>query len=281
VTGEIVNVDQADAWNGHEGEAWAADHARYDDAVATYHGTLLARAGIAAGEDVLDIGCGCGTTTLDAARASGTGRVLGVDLSSPMLEVARVRAEAAGLTNARFQQADAQVYPFDPGSFDVAISRFGIMFFSDPVAAFGNIARALRPGARLAAVVWQRLEENEWLSALREALAMGRTLPAPPIGAPGPFGLADPDAVRLLLADAGFVDAALDPVTAPIVVGNDVDDAFGFVQRMPPVRGMLQDLDEQTTAAALERLRESLVAHATPGNVSFGSAAWLLTARVP
>ena len=281
MTGEIVNVDQANAWNGHEGEAWAADHARYDAAVATYHDTLLAHAGIAAGEDVLDIGCGCGTTTLDAARASGTGGVLGVDLSSPMLEVARVRAEAEGLTNARFQQADAQVYPFDPGSFDVAISRFGIMFFSDPVAAFGNIAHALRPGARLAAVVWQRLEENEWLNALREAFAMGRTLPAPPIGAPGPFGLADPDAVRPLLADAGFVDATLEPVTAPIVVGNDVNDAFGFVQRMPPVRGMLQDLDEQTTAAALERLRESLVAHATPGDVSFGSAAWMLTARVP
>jgi hypothetical protein len=155
------------------------------------------------------------------------------------------------------------------------------MFFSDPLAAFTNIATALRPGGRLVAVAWQPLEQNEWLSAVREALAMGRTLPAPPIGAPGPFGLADPATVRPLLTEAGFVDVAVEPLTASIVFGTDVDDAFEFAQRMPPVRGMLQDLDDATTSTALERLRDTLVAHATADRVAFGSAAWIVTARVP
>jgi len=173
------------------------------------------------------------------------------------------------------------VCPFDKGAFDVVISRFGVMFFSDPLAAFGNIAEALRPGGRFVAVAWQPLEENEWLGALREALAMGRTLPAPATGTPGPFGLADPDAVRRLLADAGFVDVALEPARSPVVFGPDVDDAFGFAQRMPPVRGMLQDLDDATAARALEHLRDALVAHAGPDAVTFGSAVWIITARVP
>jgi SAM-dependent methyltransferase len=281
VTGEIVNVDQANAWNGHEGDAWTADQARYDAVVGAYHTTLLAAAGIAHDERVLDIGCGCGTTTLDAARAAPEGRALGVDLSAQMLELARTRAAEEHLTNVSFEQADAQVCPFDAAAFDVVISRFGVMFFSDPLAAFSNIAEALRPGGRFVAVVWQPLEDNEWLGALREALAMGRTLPAPATGAPGPFGLADPDAVRRLLGDAGFVDVALEPVKSPVVFGTDVDDAFDFAQRMPPVRGMLQDLDDATAARALEHLRDALVAHAGPDAVTFGSAVWIITAHVP
>jgi len=281
VTGEIVNVDQANAWNGNEGAAWTDDQARYDVAVGAYHATLLAAASLARDDRVLDIGCGCGTTTLDAARSATEGRALGVDLSSQMLERARARAAVEHLTNVSFEQGDAQVCPFDAGAFDVVISRFGVMFFSDPPAAFRNIAQALRPGGRAVFVVWQALEENEWLGALREALAMGRDLPAPPVGGPGPFGLADPDAVRRLLSEAGFVDVALEPARAPVVFGTDVDDAFEFVQRMPPVRGMLQDLDEATAARALERVHESLVTHATPDSVAFGSAAWIVTARVP
>jgi SAM-dependent methyltransferase len=281
VTGEIVNVDQSNAWNGYEGEVWTADQDHYDAAVGAYHETLLRAARIQPGERVLDIGCGCGTTTLDAARAAPDGHALGVDLSRQMLELARERAAADHLTNVTFEQADAQVCPFDTAAFDVVISRFGVMFFSDPLAAFSNIAKALRPGGRLVAVAWQPLEHNEWLGAVREALAMGRTLPAPATGAPGPFGLADPDATQRLLTEAGFVDVALEPVSLPVVFGGDVDDAFEFAQRMPPVRGMLQDLDEPTTSAALERLRDTIVAHATPDSVAFGSAAWIVTARVP
>jgi len=169
---EIVNVDQAAAWDGPDGTYWAAHQARFDDAIQPHHAQLIAAAAIAPGEAVLDIGCGNGLTSRDAARAAGPGgEVLGVDLSGPMLARAEQSAKDEGLGTIRFEQADAQVHPFEAGAFDVAISRFGVMFFADPVAAFTNIASALRPGGRLAMLVWQALAANEWMTALRNALA--------------------------------------------------------------------------------------------------------------
>ena len=153
---------------------------------------------------MLDVGCGTGKPTLDLARLASPGHVLGVDLSRRMLGRARDRAEAEGLTNVEFLQADAQVHPFDEGAFDVAVSVFGAMFFNDPVAALSNVGRALRPGGRLAVLAWQALARNQWLVALRAALAVGRTLGAPPNGAPGPFALAEPDHVRWVLGAAGM-----------------------------------------------------------------------------
>jgi SAM-dependent methyltransferase len=185
------------------------------------------------------------------------------------------------VANATFEQCDAQVHPLGDATFDVAISRFGAMFFGDPVAAFGNIGRALRADGRMALMSWQPLEQNEWLSAIRGALAMGRELPAPVCGAPGPFGLAEPDAVRDLLGTAGFVDVELDSVREPMTVGGSADDAYGFVSRMPPVRGLLQDLDDDTRTRALEQLRDTIAAHAAESGVSFDSAGWLITARHP
>jgi SAM-dependent methyltransferase len=281
VRGGIANVDQADAWNGAEGLAWAAQFDRYDAAMHAYHTRLLDAAAIGASERVLDIGCGCGATTRDAARAASSGHAVGVDLSAPMLERARELAGAEGLTNVTFEQGDAQVYPFDADAFDVTISRFGAMFFSEPVIAFGNIARAMRHDGRLLLMVWQPLEDNEWLFALRGALAMGRELPRPVVGAPGPFGLADPDGARAVIDEAGFADVAFTDVREKFRPGRDTDDAFEFVANLPPVRGMLQDLDADAHVRALEQLREMLVAHTTDDGLTFDSAAWLITARKP
>jgi SAM-dependent methyltransferase len=196
-----------------------------------------------------------------------------------MLARARERAADEQLTNVSFVQADAQVHDFDRGAFDVVISRFGAMFFADPVAAFANIATALHPDARLALVVWMPLERNEWLSVIREALAMGRALPAPQVGSPGPFGLADPGHVRTTLEAGGYADIAVDEFHSTIEAGSDPDDAFTFVGELPPVMGMVEELDDTDTAEALDRLHAALAEHATPDGVQLGAAAWVVTAR--
>ncbi|MCU1451283.1 MAG: Methyltransferase type 11 [Acidimicrobiales bacterium] len=275
----IVNVEQAAAWDGSEGEHWTANADRYDSAGRRTWQRFLEAQLIAVEDDVLDIGCGTGRSTRDAARAATSGSALGVDLSGPMLELARARTNAEGLTNVRFEQADAQVHPFDEGSVDVVISSFGAMFFNDPVAAFTNIGRAVRPGGRLAVLAWRELARNEWLVAFREALAVGRTLPSPPVGAPGPFGLADADRTREVLATAGFADVAFTEIDEPIEFGTGADDAWGFVRNVGIVEGLTQDLDEVTKARALDQLHATVVAHDTGDGVLFGTSAWLITAR--
>jgi SAM-dependent methyltransferase len=207
--------------------------------------------------------------------------VLAVDLSGPMLARARRTAEDEGLTTIRFEQGDAQTYPFPAGAFDVAISRFGVMFFADPVAAFTNIGSGLRPGGRLAILVWQPLQANEWTTALRQALAVGRDLPVPPPGAPSPFGLADPDFASSVLKSAGFADVAFASSEQPFNVGPDTETAYRFVAGLQPVLLMLADLDEAAKARALENLRATVAAHETADGVVFGSAAWVVTARMP
>lgn len=277
----MVNIEMADAWDGDEGAHWAEHADRYDASVAPHGRHLHAAAGISAGVHVLDVGCGCGASTRLAARAAVDGGALGVDLSSRMLERARQRARDEGLTNVGFEQADAQVHAFEDQAFDVVISRFGAMFFGDPVAAFTNIGRALRPGGRLALLAWRRLTENEWLSAIRGALAAGRALPAPPVGAPGPFGLAGAEDVRRILGSASFRDVALDVVEEPVRLGADAADAFGFLRGLGITRGLLDGLDDAAVAGALEQLQAVLVAHDTGDGVLLDSSAWLITALRP
>lgn len=278
MTDLIANVDMAAAWDGDEGDDWANDWQRYDRAVAAYQRALVARAAVARGDDVLDVGCGNGETTRDAARAAVDGSALGVDLSSRMLERARELAEAEGLTNAQFERADAQVHAFGSSRFDVVVSRFGSMFFADRAAAFTNIARAMRPKGRLVMVAWQDVEHNEWIKAVRDALAVGRTLPSPPLGGPGPLGLADPDGVRAVLTQASLGSIDIEPLTAPFWVGADANDAFAFVRRTGMVRGMLQGLDDSDRTRALEQLEQTIVEHETAEGVVFCSGVWLISA---
>lgn len=271
------NRDQARAWDGDEGEYWAAHTWHFDRAVQRYHGPFMEAAAIEAADHVLDVGCGTGQTTRDAAKAAPAGSALGVDLSSKMIDLARRLAVNQGVANASFELADAQIHPFAARSFDVAISRTGAMFFGDPGAAFANIGRALRTGGRVTLLTWQSLAANEWMRELSTALAAGRQLPMPPPDAPGPFALSDPDRVHAVLSSAGFTAIDLEARTEPLWFGKDTEEAHRFVVGL--MGWMLQGLDESGRARALEALHATLAAHATSGGVLYGSAAWTISAK--
>ncbi|WP_148576123.1 class I SAM-dependent methyltransferase [Nocardioides caldifontis] len=267
-----ANARQAEAWDGDEGAYWATHADAFDESLREYQPLFLAGTGVGPGDRVLDVGCGAGRTSLDLARTAAS--VTGVDLSTAQLEVARRRADAEGIRNVEFLRADAQVHPFD--EVDVVVSRTGAMFFGDRQAAFANLARALRPGGRLALLVWQELARNEWLREIMGSLAAGRDLAPPPPGAPGPFALSDPDHVRALLTGAGFDEPHLEPLERRMYFGPTAAEAFEF---MAGLNGwMVADLDPPARAAALETLAATMRAHETDDGVTFSSAMWLVTA---
>jgi SAM-dependent methyltransferase len=264
----VANAEQAAAWNGHEGEHWTEYADRYDRAGCRTWQRFL-DAGLISPRDVV----------LDVARIATQGSVLGIDLSAVMLDRAREQSTADGLTNVTFVQGDAQVYPFDEQAFDVAMSSFGAMFFGNPVQAFTNIGNAVRPGGLLALLAWREIARNEWLMAIREALAVGRQLPMPPPDAPTAFALADPERVRGILGAAGYEDVGFEPIDEPIEFGSDADDAFAFMRKVGIVEGLTQDLDDAGRGQALDALRETVVAHEGAGGVLFATSTWLITAR--
>ena len=272
-----ANADQLRNWDGHDGAYWAAHADQFDRSLAAYLAPLLDAAQIGRGDDILDVGCGAGRTTREASRRAGGGRVLGVDLSSQMLAIARERAAGEQLDNVEFVHADAQIHGFAPHAFDVAISRFGVMFFADPVAAFANIGSAMRDGGRLAALTWQGIAANEWLGAVLSALAAGRALPPPPADKPGPLAMSDPDRVHTMLSSAGWRDITLDTVAHPIWFGATAERAYEFV--LGTTAWLLDDVDEATRQRGLQALRDTMEAHLTADGVRFGSTAWLIRAR--
>jgi SAM-dependent methyltransferase len=226
------------------------------------------------GDHVLDIGCGAGQTTREAAHIAAPGHVLGVDVSADMVDRARALAAAERLDNATYEQGDAQVHPFARAHFDLAISRFGAMFFSDPVAAFSNIAGALRPNARLVLLVWQGRERNEWATAIDTALGD----PAPS-NANEPFSLGDPVATTDILAHAGFEGTRFSDVHEPVYYGPDIATALEFVRGLQRPRELLARLGPADAAQALERLTATLGAHHSDHEgVVFDSRAWIITA---
>lgn len=252
----------------------------YDAELRRYDPVLRRAAAVRRGERVLDIGCGDGRTTRDAARASATGRALGVDVSAAAIARARALARAAGRADAVFEEGDAQVHPFPAAGFDVAISRFGTMFFADPVAAFGNVHRALAPAGRLAMLVWQVRGRNAWHGELGAALD-GPDRPAGAASGPGPdpFSLGEPGVVRGVLHAAGFTGVGLTDVREPLCFGPDVASALDWVRGFTCTRSALAGLDDAATARALERLRATLAAHRRHDGVWFDGRAWLVTAR--
>lgn len=220
---------------------------------------------------VLDIGCGAGQSTRYAARAAMEGSVLGVDVSEELLQAARRRCAEDGLRNIAFERGDAQIHDFPPAHFDLCISRFGTMFFADPAAAFANIGRAMRPGARLALLVWQARERNEWATAIQSALAP-QSAPA----AAAAFSLADPATVEGILAAAGFASVAFADVHEPAFYGANADAAYEAVVGLFVRPEALADAESDGT---LRRLRALVDAHSTPDGVLFDSRAWIVTAR--
>ena len=278
---QIVNTEAARAWNGIDGEHWPRHADTYDRAVARHYAHMRAAWDIGPRDRVLDIGCGNGEATLDAARVASSGRALGADLSLGMLEVARARARAAGVKNADFEEIDVQAHPFKDGEFDAAISRFGSMFFADMHAAFRNIHRAMRPGGRLTLLTWQGPEKNEWLREFQGALSVARREPdgPPSAGGQGPFSQADPVVVRDLLAGAGFQGIDLAAHDEPMWFGATADDAYDFMSTSGLAVSMLAEADEVTRRRALTALRATFEAHATADGVLYASGTWLVTAR--
>jgi SAM-dependent methyltransferase len=204
------------------------------------------------------------------------GSAHGVDVSGPAIERARALAEAHGVGNVTFEQADAQVHRFPRERFDLAISRFGTMFFADPVTAFGNIGRALRPGGRLVMMVWQAGERNEWHTAIRRCLDGAAATAS---AAPDPFSLADPPAVTAILEAAGFTGVTFTDVREPMYFGPDVATALDWIRGFACTSEALGRLDPDDAARALGRLRVELAAHNGDRGVRFGSRAWIVTAR--
>jgi ubiquinone/menaquinone biosynthesis C-methylase UbiE len=246
----------------------------YDAELRLHNEHFRVAAGVGAGDRVLDIGCGTGQSTREAARAAVTGSALGVDVSAPMLERARQLSDAQGLANVTFQQADAQVHHFPPARFDLCISRFGTMFFADPVAAFTNIGRALCPAARLVMLVWQERDRNEWATAIRQSLTAASAIPS----APNAFSLADPTVTEGILAAAGFADVSFTDVHEPVYYGPDSATALDAVLRLLKFEELLANLDAAAAEQARLRLRTTLDAHTTDGGVYFDSRAWIVSA---
>ena len=278
----IANTAQFESWNGDSGTRWVARADERDLVLAPVAEALLSAARLAPGEQVLDIGCGCGATTLAAARVGHAGAVTGLDLSAPMLELARRRAADEGIANVAFIQGDAQTHALPASGFDLVISRFGTMFFADPVTAFTNLRSALQPGGRLAIATWQPLTANEWLLVPAAALLEHVAVPEADAGRPGMFSQAEPAVVRETLDAAGLVDVAFEAVEVTLTVGATLDAAVDHLADTGPGRLLLDAIPEgEARGVALADVRATLSDHARDGAVRLGAAIWIVTARRP
>ncbi|MHB8293364.1 MAG: class I SAM-dependent methyltransferase [Acidimicrobiales bacterium] len=268
------------SWQGEQGRWWADNAGRTEAMLSVFTPHLFAAAAIEPGEAVLDVGCGGGLTSIGAAGLSSPGPVLGVDASDAVVELARRRAVEAGVANVEFVVADAGAHPLAPGSFDVVISRFGVMFFVEPVAAFANLARAIKPGGRLAFLCWQAMELNE--HAALPLLVAARYVPLPERpGGPGPWSMADPATIRDVLSRAGFAEPQVAALQEELRAGNDIDDTVEFYLSQPMARSCMAAAAPGLVSQVTGAIRAELASHAGSDGVMLGSAAWLVTARKP
>ncbi len=273
-----ANAEQIDYWNSAAGETWVRFQAQLDHLIAPLGAEALRQLAARPGECVIDIGCGCGDTSLDlAARVGAQGRVLGVDISRPMLDVARRRL-AAEPGAAEFRQADAQCDDLGHAEFDAVFSRFGVMFFTDPVAAFANLRTALKPGGRLAFVCWRALRDNDWMREPLDAAApylppASSSDPA----APGPFAFSDPVRVRSILTDAGFVSVTIDPFDARIG-GGDIGESLHLALRIGPLGYQMRE-NPQLMPSVAGAVRAALERYATPQGVMMPAGVWIVRAQ--
>ena len=276
---EQFNADQFAFWNGQGGRTWVARQEHTDTTLAPVSEALLALAAPRAGERVLDVGCGCGASTLDLARAVGpTGRVAALDISGPMLAEGEARAEAAGIANIDWQQADAATAALD--GFDLLVSNFGLMFFGDPVAAFAHMRRAANPGARMAFVCWRPLTENSWMKVPMDAAS--RHLPPrpkPDPQAPGMFAFADPQRVTQVLTTAGWASPRLDKLDLDldIAAGRGLEAAVVQSTQIGAVNSWLRAQPAEVVSAATASIREALAAHVDGESVRLPGAMWLVS----
>lgn len=278
----MINADMRSFWNGQGGHIWVARQAHTDTTLAAVTDALVAFAAPRAGESVLDVGCGCGAPTLEFARAVGpSGRVVGVDISEPMLAEGAARARAAGITNVDWRQDDPATATLD--GFDLLASAFGVMFFGDMVGAFANMRRAAKPGARMALVCWRGLAENPWMEVPMNAVA--QHLPPRPTGmpnAPGMFAFANPDYVSQILTAAGWAVPRLEKLDLDldIAAGRGLEEAVLQSTRIGAVNSWLRNQPAEIIAASTQSLREALAPHANGTSVRLPGAMWLIGSAV-
>ena len=274
------NEQQIEYWNGQVGERWASFQARLDAAMTDIAYSAYAFAAAKPGERVLDVGCGCGTTALELAKAVGTsGSVVGIDISHPMLEVARARAAQAG-TKADFREADASDYVFKP-EFDLMFSRFGVMFFADPASAFANLRKSLRPKGRMRFVCWRAAQENIWATAPFVA-AMDLLPPQAPADptAPGPFAFADGERLTKILAQADFSNPRVEKLETHMNMGADVEEAIDQAFTIGPLARALSEVDDAVKGKVRMRIGDALAKFKTPTGIRPPAACWLVAAEV-
>lgn len=277
----MANREMVELWNGPASEAWVVAPERYDGMLEHLGRLALDAAALQPGDRVLDVGCGSGQLSVQAAeQVAPDGRVLGVDVSSPLVALARQRA--AGNDRVRFLECDAQEADVAPEAHDVVISRFGVMFFDDPVTAFANLRAATAPGGRLAFVCWQSALANEWVMTALGALVPHVGVPQlPAAGAPGPFAFGDADHLRSVLAQSGWTDVAVDGVETTLLVGGPgtLDDAMAFYEQDAFGRRMLAGAEPEQREAGLAALRDAAAARMTDEGLRLGAAVWVVTAR--
>jgi ubiquinone/menaquinone biosynthesis C-methylase UbiE len=273
-----MNEDQVALWNGTAGQAWVDRQESLDRLFAPFERLL---ADVAAERDarrVLDVGCGTGATTLAVARKLGAqAGCTGVDISEPMIALARDRARREGL-NAHFVTADAQAYAFPATSFDLIVSRFGVMFFEDPVAAFANLRRAAQDDAHLKLIAWRSAADNPFMTtAERAAAPYLPAMPARKPDEPGQFGFADPNRVRAILEAAGWTNVAIEPLDVECTLPASELDAY--VTKLGPLGRVLGDVDERTRAQLLDEVRAAFAPYVHGTEVRFDAACWLISAE--
>ncbi len=276
------NALMREVWDGEVGRFWVEETDRYEQMNAGFGVRLLGAASAQSGERFLDIGCGHGARTLDIASAVGPeGRVVGVDISGPMLEVARSRAAHRGLTQAMFRQADAQADSLGAAQFDGIVSQFGVMFFADPRAAFANLRAALRDGGRLVFTCWQDLGRQQRIMV--PVTAALEHIPLPDFDetswSHAAFSLADPDRIQSLLTTAGFANIVIEPLQLPEYQGRDVDDVVAFSQRTELAEVLFSQANPEQTARGWDAIAKALEPHATTEGVFLDGAAWLVRAE--
>ncbi len=275
------NAEQIEFWNGEAATKWIDFNPIIDRMLGPLGRAAMDRAAPASGEHVLDIGCGCGDTTLELARrVAPSGAVTGLDISAPMLALARQRAEDAGAP-VSIVNADAETHPLPAATFDLAFSRFGVMFFTNPDAAFANLRAALKPGGRVAFVCWQALDRNPWVNVPLDA---ARPL-LPPIEPPGPedpgqFSFARPERVERILAAAGFADVRLEPHETTLHVGEgDLDACVALILKLGPVSRLLREAGEAAVPPVAAAVRAAVAPHHTGQTLEMTSATWIVSAR--
>lgn len=278
----LMRDDPVAYWTRQAGPNWVRAEAVIDRMLHPITEQLLEQSGASTGERVIDVGCGCGSTALAfAERVGQQGRVLGVDISPPMVERAEQRCQ--GIEQVELVRADAASHAFEPGWADLVTSRFGVMFFVDPVAAFSNLRSGLRAGGRLVVACWQPPERNPWISFTLRALPETERPSHEPAAAsgdsPGPFSLSSPARAREILDEAGFVDVRCEPFSTEIGIGSSSDEALATFTQIGPLSRLLADTSDDERARLLERVSRFLEEQFADGPPTLPAAAWLLCAR--